>query len=749
MDKPPDLGFQLLMLAGEAVADAIGGCAATLRPDQAREVHLADGGGVREAINRFGPLIVARWAKWFCGRERREQDLAIQQLAALDFRTAYELARKAVEQAPGPVGSEEDRRLVIDYLAAIPVTARSILIPDPEGGRAGTAPPTLHDEHILLRLLPINVPPFPAGSDLPGTPYRLEQLLGSGGFGAVYKATNRFEQNTPPRAIKFCLNPDMLASLHRERELLDRLMAVGSEAQWSDRIVKLYGHNLDAPIPFLVYEFVPGGSLINRLAALRRQTGQNLRPTQVLGLVRRLGEAIAFAHTRGLVHRDIKPSNILISGNTIKLADFGIGGVVATVAAASRIGSGSLADLTASEFCSLFRGAGTPLYMSPEQRKGEPPDPRHDIYSIGVLWYQLLIGDVTRELHTGWADELAEEFDVPQKQIDIIQQCVGYVKKRPANGKELLAMLPPPALPQLPPTRSVPVGEVRALEGHEGRVNGVAFSRDSRRLLSGANDGTARLWDVEAGHPLARYPLHARSVLGVAVSPDGRWVLLAGDDRNAWLCDLARASEPRCFAGHLGPVNCVAFSPDGRRALTGSGDGSVRLWHVASGREILRIEEDRRAVTSACFTPDGLFVVACTEGGALRVWDAETGWEARELTTQGGWLLCVAVAPDGRTVACGGKGGVALWSLEDGRPIGDLEGHGLAVMSLAFSPGGQWLLTGSLDKSVRLWDVSGRRQVHTFSHRTHAVRGVAFSPDGRYAASAGDDHMVRLWGLPW
>ena len=64
-----------------------------------------------------------------------------------------------------------------------------------------------------------------------------------------------------------------------------------------------------------------------------------------------------------------------------------------------------------------------------------------------MLWYQLLIGDFTRELHAGWADELAEEFDVPQKQIDILQQCVGYLKKRPASAREVLAMLPPPALP--------------------------------------------------------------------------------------------------------------------------------------------------------------------------------------------------------------------------------------------------------------------------------------------------------------
>jgi serine/threonine protein kinase len=745
MDKS-DLGFQLLVLAGEAIAGAIQGCAELLRPDPRRPDGPGAWAAVRNAINRFGPLIIARWAQWLGERPREEQERAIQQLAALPPGAAQEAAGEVIDRLK-PTSAAEDKQLAVQYLAAIPTTTRTVLISDLDSGRLVAASPTVLEERVLLRLLPINAPPFPVGSDLPGTPYRLDELLGSGGFGVVYKATNRFEQNTPPRAIKFCLQPAMLASLHRERSLLDRLMAAGAEAQWSDRIVKLYGHHLGAPVPFLIYEHVPGGDLTARLAAIRRRTGQNLRPAQVLGLVRRICEAVAFAHTRGLVHRDLKPSNILVSNNTIKLADFGIGGVVASFAARTGSAVSPHSDLTASEKSSIFRGAGTPLYMSPEQRQGEPPEPHHDVYSIGVMWYQFLVGDFTRELHPGWAGELAEEFDVPQKQIDLIQQCVGYLRKRPATAKELLALLPPPASLQLPPTRAEQAGEVRSLSGHEGRVNGLAFFRDSRRLLTGASDGTARLWDAEAGRPLDCFRLGARSVLSVALSPDNRLALFGCDDRNAWLWDLSRNADSRAFAGHLGAVNAVAFSPDGRRAVTGGGDGSIRLWHVASGREVLRIDENRHPVTGVAFTPDGLHILSCCEGGAVRLWDGETGWEAGEFTAQASWLLCLAVSPDGALAACGGKDSLAVWNLRNGQLLGALDGHGLAVMSVAFSPNGRWLLSGSLDKSIRLWDVASRRPVHAFE-RTHPVRAVAFTPDGRYAASAGDDRTVRLWALP-
>jgi serine/threonine protein kinase len=745
MDKTSNLGTQLLVLACQAIAQAVHGCAEKLAasgPEEPGDLKVS-----QDAINLFGPLIVARWAEWLESQPKDDQDRAIRELGDLGAGPARAAAARAIEFVK-PTVPAADKRVVVDFLGAIPVSTRAVLIPDPDDGHLVPTRSALVEERLLLRMLPVNAPPFAVGSEVPSTPYHLEELLGIGGFGAVYKATNRLEQNTPPRAIKFCLNPAMGATLRRERDLLNRLMKAGSEAQWSDRIVKLYGHCLEAAVPFLVYEFVPGGSLIARLAALRKQTGQNLRPTQVLGLVRRICEAVAFAHTRGLVHRDIKPSNILVSGNKIKLADFGIGGVVASFALRTSQQGVGPSDLTASQKCSLFRGAGTPVYMSPEQRQGEPPEPRHDIYSIGVMWYQLLAGDLTRELHAGWADELAEEFDVPQKQIELIAQCVGYLKKRPATAKDLLDLLPSPSVPPLPSAPPNRMGEVCSLVGHEGRVNGLAFFRDSRRLLSGASDGTARVWDVDARRQLACFRVNARAVLAVTVSPDNRRALFGCDDNNAWLFDLSRGSDPLCFAGHVGAVNGVAFSPDGRRAVTGGGDGTIRLWHVASGREVLRIEENRRPISGVAFTPDGLSVISCAEDGTLRIWDAETGWEAQELTARGGWLLCLAVSPDGGRVACGGKEGLTLWGLENNQVVGSFEGHSLPVMSLAFSASGQWLLSGSMDKSVRLWEVASRRVVHTFEGRMQAVRAVALAPDGHQAASGGDDRSIRLWALP-
>jgi serine/threonine protein kinase len=448
----------LLKLAIEGVIPVLGGCAGALAGGIAGGVvGVAVGQGVEKAINFFGPHIVRKWAAWFRGQPPGARQAAVAELAALPPEQARQQVAAAVEQlAPGADRADKDR--AVEYLTAIPRSVQRSLVSDRSAGGL-TLPPTLsvEDPQALLQLLPTDVPPYAAPSALPGTEYRLEELIGTGGFGAVYRATNPSLQYLP-LAIKFCLDPALRDTLRQERKNLERLMKAGGQS-WSPRIVRLYGYNLEHATPFLVYEYVSGGDLVHWLAARQARDGGRLRPAEVVKLIAQVAEALAFAHQRGLVHRDLKPANVLIGDKTLKLADFGIGGVVAQQAArGSRIGTVAANQLSLAEQVSLYRGAGTPLYMSVEQRRGEAPDPRHDLYSLGVLWYQLLVGDVTRELHHGWADELKEKLAAPRQHIEMIQRCVGWIEKRPRDAGKLLQELrsaaaaapTPPGLPEAP-----------------------------------------------------------------------------------------------------------------------------------------------------------------------------------------------------------------------------------------------------------------------------------------------------------
>jgi serine/threonine protein kinase len=436
----------LLALAAEGVVPVLGGCAGALAGGPEAGVlggmaGVAVGQTIERVINYFGARIVVRWAEWFKGQPTEKRQEALAELASLPPEEARAQASELLDQLALEPLSPADKEVAVSYLSLLP-GALDRALPRDSGTGVRTLPPTISvdEPQQLLSLLPVNLPPYSVGVEVPSTPYRLEALLGSGGFGAVYRASTRSLQHLP-LAIKFCLDPTLAQALHRERANLERLMKAGG-LDWSPRVVRLYGYDLEHKTPYLVYEYVTGGDLTRHIAEKREQLGRALNPQEVLELIVQVAEALSFAHEHGLVHRDLKPANVLVESGVLKLADFGLGGVTAARAAqVSRIGATTVDLLSVADQASLFRGAGTPLYMAPEQRRGQAPDPRHDLYSLGVMWYQLLVGDVSRELHPGWAKELSLRFGVPKSHINLIDACVGWFDERPKNATELLKLI--------------------------------------------------------------------------------------------------------------------------------------------------------------------------------------------------------------------------------------------------------------------------------------------------------------------
>jgi serine/threonine protein kinase len=784
----------LIDLAAEGIAPAVNGCAKTLAAGSRGRSSSTPSDHLRlKGINVFGPRIITRWLAELENRPQAEQASALVQLAGLAADDSRNQALSAVERLTAGA-TLEDRALAVEYLTAIPLSLRRTLMPDPASGRLTVFPSlTTANEQALLGVLPADVPPFAIGSIVVGTSYRLEELLGIGGFGAVYKATNRFEQHQPPRAIKFCLDASMTATLHREQTILDRLMAAGGK-NWSHRIVRLYGYALDVEPPFLVYEFVPGGDLTTLLSAVRQRTGRGVRPAIAVEMVRQIAEALAFAHEQGLVHRDLKPANVLVSGTTIKLTDFGIGGLATTSGGRSgQLSVAMTAHFTVADQASLIRGSGTPLYMSAEQRRGDGPDPRHDLYSLGVVWYQLLVGDVTRELHPGWPDELIEEFEVPPEHIELIQRCVGYIKKRAAHASELLSLLPPPmALKSLAGSTSGPARSVTPTlhSSISTRLAPTPASAEFDRLrcvladqldcdeFRKAFDTVAAMLRLRPADPEA---IEAKAFLSgriqaessmealclsdhegwirsVALTPDNCHALSGGDDATVRLWDLTQGRELRRLSGHTGPVMSVTVTADARRALSGSWDGTIRVWDLQTGKELRSISGQWKAIKSVAVSPDGRWALAGSDDKLLRVWDLERGTEVRQLAGHTELVQSGAFAPDARSVLSGSDDGtVRLWDLQSAREIRRFEGHTDTVTSVALAPDGRWAASGSSDHTVRFWDLESGRECRRLAGHTNWVNSLAISADGRrlLTGSGGEivngrfedgvDTTVRLW----
>ena len=309
-----------------------------------------------------------------------------------------------------------------------------------------------------MPLLPPALPRFKPGNRPPGIgDWQLVELLGVGGFGEVWKAINPRFDGMPPVALKFCLDPKAQERLlTHEAAILNQVMRHGKH----DGIVPLLHTYLSADPPCLAYEYIDGGDLAGLIQARRG----GFPPQQAARVVQRLAEIVGFAHRLSppVVHRDLKPANILMKSRTqgklvFRITDFGIGGLAVQQAVSqSRRGTTSGEFLTAA-----WRGAYTPLYASPEQMRGAGrPDPRDDVYSLGVIWYQLLTGDLTKGRPGGeaWRKRLAERGMTPGLLALLASTCEDEQVDRPANGAELAEKLAL-ALQELSPTSPPPISE--------------------------------------------------------------------------------------------------------------------------------------------------------------------------------------------------------------------------------------------------------------------------------------------------
>lgn len=201
------------------------------------------------------------------------------------------------------------------------------------------------------------------GPKVPG--YRVLRVLGAGGMASVYLAV----QESLEREVALKVMSPQLAA---DPEFTQRFLKEGRiTARLAHRnLVTVYDIGSHEGVYYLAAEYIAGGTLRERMNA-------GLRVDEILDIVAEVARGLHFAHGKGVVHRDIKPSNILFKADgTVVLADFGI---------AKALDSSSTSTLAGSS-------VGTPDYMSPEQARGEPVDGRADLYALGVMLYELLIG---------------------------------------------------------------------------------------------------------------------------------------------------------------------------------------------------------------------------------------------------------------------------------------------------------------------------------------------------------------------
>jgi WD40 repeat protein len=209
---------------------------------------------------------------------------------------------------------------------------------------------------------------------------------------------------------------------------------------------------------------------------------------------------------------------------------------------------------------------------------------------------------------------------------------------------------------------------------HGSGVGGVAFSPDGGRIVTGSLEresdglGEATLWDAGTGERLRSLSIPG-AVRSVAFSPDGKLIALACGDQTARVCD-AMLRDVRELGGHTESVLSVAFSPDGKRLLSGSRDHTAKVWDTESWGELLCLKGHTGIVRGGGFTPDGTRIVTVGDDRTARIWESTTGQELLGLKDPEQPIMSIACSPDGTQIVTGiaGAGGkLRLWQAAPAR----------------------------------------------------------------------------------
>ncbi|MBW4670281.1 MAG: serine/threonine protein kinase [Cyanomargarita calcarea GSE-NOS-MK-12-04C] len=575
--------------------------------------------------------------------------------------------------------------------------------------------------------------------------YRLLKQIGKGGFAKTFLAVDEGEFPAIPCVVQQFKNKNFTSEVFEQK--VQQLLELGKHPQ----IPNLLAYFQQENDFYLVQEFIEGSNL----ATLVEELGA-FSETQIWHLLENLLPILKFIHEHNLIHCDIKPENIILTSRT---ADQGKDLILVDFSAVQLVTQISRLQTPAK--------IGSPEYAAPEQIQSKPVF-ASDLYSLGVICIYLLtqippfdLFDVANDCWV-WRHYLSNKLS--ERLGKILDKLLEYsTNQRYQSADEVMQALgiQSPIL-NVQSQITNPLWEcVHTFTTHLSTsfaVNSIAISCDGNTLASGSDDKTIRLWDLNSKQLVATLTGHSQAVKSVAFSPDGEMLASASDDKTIKLWNLNTHQEINTLIGHSRGVKSIVFYPGNAGILaSGSWDKTIKLWNVSIGTEISTLAGHQLQVSAVAFSPISPYLASASFDRTIRLWKLPVDFASKKkfencpcYTLSGHtWaVLTLAFSPDGKILATGSDDNtINLWDANNGQLIHTLLGHSWSVVALTFSTNGETLISGSCDRTIKLWSVSTAEEIATFPGHVNSVSAVAVSPVAQLIASGSRDKTIKLWQL--
>jgi len=293
--------------------------------------------------------------------------------------------------------------------------------------------------------------------------------------------------------------------------------------------------------------------------------------------------------------------------------------------------------------------------------------------------------------------------------------------------------------------------QLRVLRGHTDKVSSVAFSPDGKFVVTGGDeDNVAKLWNLTTGEEIRTYRGHknqptnglkgVNGVKAVAISPDGNYLVTGARDGTAKIWNISTGQEIRTLTRNNW-VNAVAISRDGKYLVTGDGSSIAKLWDFATGQEIRSINTAGNLIYSVAISPDGKYFATGHNNYTGCIWDLATGKEIRKFGGLG-WVNALAFMPDSKRLVIG-QDAVKIMDIATGQITQTFNGHRNGVAALAVSSDSKYIVSGGADGTTQIWNVeTGGHLALVGSNNDDDW--IMFNPDGYFDSSKNGGELVSI-----